>query len=98
MIDEALKRIEENGINLLSMRAFPARPDLHTEIKELLRDVFLAEHTMLSDITLDRMTRYLVNYVKDADNRRRNADEILLLVFQSLRFEQLIKEYKEIVK
>lgn len=94
---EQIKRVEENAISMLRMRR-PKPVDLKEEIGSYLREVFLANHTMLAKPTMDRLTRFLVNLALSSDIGRINADEVLLVTFSNLGMGDLVNEYKHIIK
>lgn len=91
------KIIEQNCIDLLRMRGKIKSPTKE-DIKELLNEIFNYERTVLSDITVNRLIRHIMNYIKDGDMNRRNADEILVLALNQLGMSNLVDEYKERVK
>jgi hypothetical protein len=98
MLNESLKRIEDNSVSLLNMRIKKEAVNLKTDIKEVLVELFGYERTMLSDPTLNRLVRHIANYIKDTDINRQNADDILLMTLRQLGMEKLIEAYKEMTK
>lgn len=98
MLNDQIKRIEDNAIAFLNMRVKKEVVSTFDGIKAEIKEIFEYDRTALSDISLNRFTRHIVNIIKDREIDRQNADEVLLFVCKQLNMHGLVDAFNERIK
>lgn len=97
MMPNQIKIIEQNAISMLRMVPKHDK-ETHETVKEVLKEIFAAQNTGLSEPLNNRLSRFIMNIIKTSDITRQNADTVILGILSDFDMKAVVEEYKEIVK